>query len=181
MRRRLVRYVAVGAGFAVAAILRYRFVVDLNPPSAHLYSDMLAFVQRAQNVLDGRFVPWDTLFPPGEHLLLALSGVLFEGYDTLVVWAHLLAGLLTCYWIWRASERYLGRIGALPVLLASAVHFPFIGLAGFYLAETMFTAVLALLAFLCVRSRFPWDPGAAVWIGLTAAFGSVWKGTGAFF
>ena len=96
---------------ALAAALRYRFVVDLNPPSAHLYSDMLAFVQRAQNVLDGHFVPWDTRFPPGAHLLLALSGFLFDGYDTLVVWTHLTAGVLTCYWMWRASEPYLGRTG----------------------------------------------------------------------
>jgi hypothetical protein len=180
-RRRLARRATAVALLALAAALRYRFVVDLNPPSAHLYSDMLAFVQRAQNVLDGHFVPRDTLFPPGEHLLLALSGFLFDGYDTLVVWTHLAAGVLTCYWMWRASEPYLGRTGALTVLLASAVHFPFIGLAGFYLSETVFTAVLALLVYLCATRQFPWQPGTAFAIGLTVAFGSLWKGTHAFF
>jgi hypothetical protein len=94
-RRRLARRATVVALLALSAALHYRFVVDLNPPSAHLYSDMLAFVQRAQNVLDGHFVPWDTLFPPGEHLLLALSGFLFHSYDTLVVWTHLTTGALT--------------------------------------------------------------------------------------
>jgi hypothetical protein len=178
--RRIERCFAAGL-LAIAAWLRYRFIFELNPPSQHLYSDMLAFVRRAQNVLDGRFVPYDTLFPPGQHLLIALSGALFDGYDTLVVWAHLGAGVLTCYWVWRAAERLLGRSAALAVLVMVTFHLPFIGLAGFYLAETMFTAFLSLLFLLLARSTFPPGPLWASGVALVATAATFWKGTNALF
>ncbi len=141
---------------------------------------MLAFVERAQRLLDGRFEQSDTLFPPGQHLLIALSGVLFHGYDTLVLWTHLATGLLACFWMWRGAERFLGRRGALPVLVVGIFHFAFIGLAGYYLAETVFTALVALLFYLLCTRPFPWRPGRAFAVGLVAALGTVWKGTNTF-
>ena len=147
--------------FLAAVVLRYVFIFRLHPPSRYIFSDMAGFVNRAQHIIDHRFPLDDTIFPPGQHLLIAASGVLFHGYDTLVLWAHLIAGVLTCYWVWKGSERYLGRTGSITALGACTFHFPFIALGGYYLAETVFTSLLALLFLLTARMPFPWTPSPA--------------------
>jgi hypothetical protein len=172
---------SAGVLFVSAFVFRYLFIFRWHPPSGYIFSDMAGFVTRAQHLIDHRFPLNDTLFPPGEHLLIAASGSLFHGFDTLVVWVHLIAGILTCYWVWKAAKVYLGKIGALVVLAVCAFHFPFIALSGYYLAETVFTGLLALLLFLTARMPFPWGRGRSVSIGIVAALGLVWKGNNVFF
>jgi len=178
---RAARAVAVAALFLAAAWLRARFLFAWSPPGDLVFSDMRGFVERAQNLLDGRMLPNDVLYPPGQHLLIALSARLLGGSDTLVLGAHLAAGLLTCFWMWRGSERLLGRGPAIAVLAIAAFHFPFLALSGTYLAETIFTAWLALLFFLLARWKFPWNPREALAIGVVAAAGTLWKGTNQLF
>jgi hypothetical protein len=173
-------YVGVLALLLGGLVLRYRFAVALNPPSEHVFSDMAGFVRRAQHFIDGQFPPSDTLFPPGEHLLLALSGLLLGGYDTIAVWVHLIAGVAVCYWVARAAEHHVGRGGALTTLLLCVIHFPFIALGGYYLAETVFAALLALLFLLMSAAPFPWTLRRSAAVGAVAALGLVWKGNNVF-
>jgi hypothetical protein len=175
------RTIAILALLAAALGLRYLFTFELNPPSDHIFSDMAGMVQRAQHVVDGQFVRSDTLFPPGEHLLLAASGFLLSGYDTLALWLHVIAGVLTCYWVAKATECYAGKSGSLTALLVCVFHFPFIALSGYYLAEAVFTALLAALFLLMSRAPFPWSARRAACIGAVAAFGLVWKSTSVLF
>jgi hypothetical protein len=177
----ILRTLGVLALLAAALGLRYLFVFELNPPSDNVFSDMAGFVRRAQNILDGRFVRADTLFAPGEHLLLAASGRLLDGFDTLALWVHVIAGVATCYWVSKAAEHHLGKSEALATLVLCVLHFPFIALSGYYLAETVFTALLALLFLLMSRAPFPWSPGLALSIGAVAALGLLWKGTNVLF
>jgi hypothetical protein len=177
----IVQISSVGVLFLTAIALRYVFIFRLNPPSEYVFSDMAGFVNRAQHILDRRFLLDDTLFPPGQHLLIAASGLLFDGHDTLVLWTHLIAGVLTCYFVWKGAEIYLGKRASLIALVACTFHFPFIALGGYYLAETVFTALLALLFFLTARASFPWTARRAVCIGIVAALGLIWKGNNVFF
>lgn len=172
---------SIWALFLAAIVLRYLFIFRLHPPSEYIFSDMAGFVYRAQHIIDRQFPLEDTLNPPGQHLLIAASGVLFDGHDTLVLWVHLIAGVLTCYLVWKGSEECLGRTASIIALVACTFHFPFIALGGYYLAETVFTTLLALLFFLTARMSFPWNPRRATCIGMVAALGLVWKGNNVFF
>lgn len=177
----LIQSLVILALLAVAVRLRYLFIFELNPPIEHVFSDMEGFLRRAQRLIEGRFVRSDTLFAPGQHLLVAASAVLLDGYDTLVRWVHLAAGVFTCYWVTAAAERLIGRKGALTTLVLCVFHFPFIALGGYYLAETVFTAILAVLFLLMSKTAFPWPSRLATAIGATAGLGLVWKGTNVFF
>lgn len=177
----LLRTLAAVALLAVAVRLRYVFIFELNPPIENIFSDMGGFMHRAQRAIDGEFVRSDTLFAPGQHLLLAASAVLLHGYDTLVVWVHLVAGVFTCYWVATAAEQFVGKRGSLTTLVLCVFHFPFIALGGYYLAETVFTALLALLFLFMSKSPFPWAPRLSQAIGAIAGLGLVWKGTNVLF
>jgi hypothetical protein len=87
----------------------------------------------------------------------------------------------TCYWIARAAGIYTGARLSPSALLISAFHFPFIALTGYYLAETVFTAIIAVLSFLVARDPFPWPRRRAAIIGALAGASLIWKSTSVAF
>lgn len=165
---------------ALAGWVRYHYVFEWHPPELFAFSDMGLYVERARDILAGGTDPEQAFQPIGYPLLLALS--LRLGKDlALVDWTHVVAGWLTVVLVWRASARWLRGWSHLAVLAIAALHFPFIALSGFFMAETVFTLQLALLAYCLSRFPFPWKPGHALVLGAVYMSGLWFKGNDTFF
>jgi hypothetical protein len=165
---------------ALAGWVRYHYVFEWHPPEAFAFSDMGLYVERARDILAGGTDPEQAFQPIGYPLLLALS--LRLGRDlALVDWTHVVAGWLTVVLVWRASARWLRGWSHLAVLAIAALHFPFIALSGFFMAETVFTLQLALLVYCLSRFPFPWKPTHALVLGAVYMSGLWFKGNNTFF
>jgi hypothetical protein len=175
-RRRWVAAVLV----AVAGFVRYDFVFDWHAPEYSVFSDMAIYVGRAQEILGGYWNESQGFQPLGYPLLLAFSLRTF-GTFALVDWVHVLLGWSTVVLVWRASARWIGGWLSLVVLGIAALHYPFIALSGFFLAETVFTFLLALLFYVLARFAFPWRTGSAFVVGLVYMSALWFKGNDTFF
>jgi hypothetical protein len=149
---------------ALAGWIRYRFVFEWHPPNNHVFSDMANYVERARQLRQGYTDEYQSFQPLGYPLILAAS-LKFAGNASLTYWTHVACGWATVGLVWRATSRWLGERAGLFALALSALHYPFISLSGFFLAETVFTFQLAALAYLLVRCAFPWRAPVAFAIG----------------
>jgi hypothetical protein len=165
---------------ALAGWIRYRFVFDWHPPECFVFSDMGGYVDRAHELVRGHVSESLGFQPIGYSLVLAQS-LRLVGDFTLADWAHVVCGWATVVLVWRASSRWLRERAGLFVLGITALHFPFISLSGFFVAETFFTFQLALLFYCLARFAFPWKPIAALAIG-ALYMSALWiKGNNTFF
>jgi hypothetical protein len=165
---------------ALAGWLRYHYVFEWHPPELFAFSDMGLYVERARDIVAGGTDPEQGFQPLGYPLLMALS--LRLGRDlALVDWIHVVAGWLTVVLVWRTSARWLRGWSHLAVLAIAALHFPFIALSGFFMAETVFTLQLALLAYCLSRFSFPWKPSRALVLGIVYMSALWFKGNDTFF
>lgn len=135
-------WVAIGAG----AIFRVAWTLGWHRPFDHVYSDMLGYVDRASRLAaGGPFDRFDTFYPPGTHVLLALPFKIFGRGDAgmwagAILWS-LLSAVIPLL-AWRVARRLIGpRAGAITGILAAAWPL-FIAYGGFFLSETPSIAVL---------------------------------------
>jgi hypothetical protein len=155
----------IAAGLiAAATAIRAVFIFVVHPPDDFVYSDMQSYVDEAYRILAGLRDRSLLFHPLGYPLLLALSIHLTQTLS-IVVLLQLLMSVATVVLTWRASARFLREGPALVVLALAAVHVPFISLDGFFMAETAFAFLLALLFYLLAARPFPWSPAYALAAG----------------
>jgi 4-amino-4-deoxy-L-arabinose transferase-like glycosyltransferase len=159
--------VAVLAG----AVLRVVWGLVIHSPFAYLYSDMGAYVARAQRLATGADLQrFDAFFPPGTHMLLAAPMTLF-GTEQAGLWAGaiLWCGLSAAipFFAWRFTRLLLTPAAAALTALFCALWPLYITYGGYFTSETPSLALL--LASLWAGYRAVRLSGrSAGWLGLVA-------------
>jgi hypothetical protein len=164
---------------AVGSVLRALFVFRWHRPELYVFSDMAGYVTHARGVMRGIVDPSLVFQPMGYPLWLAaiVKVVGFTGAKL----AQVVMGSATLYLVWDISRRFLPRGAALTALVIAVLHVPFIALEGFFLSETLFAFLLALLVLFLVRFRFPWSPLQGLALGTVFICGHWVRGNNAFF
>lgn len=177
---------------ALALVVRLVWVHAVHPPEETLWSDMAAYIGRAERLVAepfGRFAD-EAFFPFGTHYLLALPLALFGpgSYGACATWwailsaacvpfAYQLGGRLSGGADWPdmdpgddrlATANLVARLSAGFV----AIYYPLIAYAGYFLSETPFALCLVASAWFALRlaDRGRWAD--AWWLGIAAAVGA---------
>jgi hypothetical protein len=177
--RRLARANAVL--LALGSMLRLDFIFTLHPPELHAYSDAGNYLSNAQEIARGVFGVHQLFQGVGYPVLLAWAIKLGHGSYFPLYAIHWAASTATLVLMWRGTARLLGERAATWTLFLAAFHFPFVSLSGFFLAETIYTLVIAALYYCLARWRFPWSTGKGAALGAIFMIGHAIKGLNAFF
>jgi 4-amino-4-deoxy-L-arabinose transferase-like glycosyltransferase len=146
---------AIGSIIAGTA---FRFVwgLLLHPPLNYVYSDMGGYVERAIRVATGGALSrFDTFYPPGTHLLLALPLWLF-GHGRPGLWAGSVLWFFLSAVVpllaWRVALRLISPPAAAITAMLCAIWPLFITYGGFFLSEIPSIAFLLLMLWLAMRA-----------------------------
>jgi 4-amino-4-deoxy-L-arabinose transferase-like glycosyltransferase len=147
-----------------------------------IFSDMSGYVRRADQISRGEYSLRFHFFQPiGYSLWLALCRWLAGGEWWLVKLTHVAMVWLSVFLGWRAARRILPPNWDLLAFALMSLHAQWWALAGFALAETLYTFLITVLLWSTVR----WveRPGVlhAVMAGLSFGLAFFVKGTAAFF
>jgi 4-amino-4-deoxy-L-arabinose transferase-like glycosyltransferase len=159
------------AAVLAGAVLRVVWGLVIHPPFDFLYSDMGAYVARAQRLATGADLQrYDAFFPPGTHMLLAAPMTLF-GTERAGLWAGavLWCGLSAAipFFAWRFARLLLTPAAAALTALFCALWPLYITYGGYFTSETPSLALL--LASLWAGYRAVRLSGrSAGWLGLVA-------------
>jgi dolichyl-phosphate-mannose-protein mannosyltransferase len=144
---------SVGLG----ALIRVLVVLVLYPPTDHIYSDQLGYVQRAMRVAElAPLDRYDAFYPPGTHLLLAVPFALVGVDDAGLLAGAVLWGILsslTPYFMWRYARLVLSPAAAALTAAFCALWPIHIAYAGHFLSETPALAFLVASLWLAERAR----------------------------
>ena len=156
-------------------------VFALYPMEQAIYSDMGNYVRRASEISQGEYSLINYVQPIGYPLWLALCRWLAGGEWWLVKLTHVAMVWLSVFLGWRAARRILPPNWDLLALLFMSMHAQWWALAGFALAETLYTFLITVLLWSTVR----WveRPGVlhAAIAGFSFGLAFFVKGTAAFF
>jgi 4-amino-4-deoxy-L-arabinose transferase-like glycosyltransferase len=127
-------------------IVRIFWGLVVHPPFDYLYSDMGAYVERAQRLAMGAGLQrYDAFFPPGTHILLAAPMALF-GTQRAGLWA---AAVLWCalsaaipLFAWRLARLLLTPAAAALTALFCAFWPLYVTYGGYFTSETPSLAFL---------------------------------------
>jgi 4-amino-4-deoxy-L-arabinose transferase-like glycosyltransferase len=152
-------------------IVRIVWGLVIHPPLDHLYSDMGAYVERAQRLAVGAGLQRaDAFFPPGTHVLLAAPMTLFGAeraglWGGAVLWCALSAAIP--FFAWRLARLLLTPPAAALTALFCAFWPLYITYGGYFTSET--PSLAFLLASLWAGYRAAQLSGRkAGWLGLAA-------------
>lgn len=160
-----VNAVIVGA----AARIMWTFVV--HPPTEYVYSDMRAYVLRAERLASGGPLgPVDAFFPPGTHALIAVP-IKVVGHGDAGLWGAAclwcVMSIVTVWIAWRLARELLTPAAAAITAVLSAASPLFISFGGYFTSETPATAFL--IAALWAGRRATRRQGRAGLLGALAA------------
>jgi 4-amino-4-deoxy-L-arabinose transferase-like glycosyltransferase len=138
------------------AAIRLVWGLFLHPPLNYVYSDMGGYVDRAIRVATGGALSrFDTFYPPGTHLLLALPLSIF-GHGRRGLW------VASVFWVllsavvpllaWRVALRFMSRPAAAITATLCAIWPLFITYGGFFLSEIPSIVFLLLTLWLAMRA-----------------------------
>ena len=154
-----VALISIGAG----AVVRVIAGLWLHPPLNYVYSDSQGYVNRAIRLAKGvRLNRFDTFFPPGTHIILALPLKIFGTGRTGLWAASVLWTLLSCAvpWLaWRFSLRVMSRRAAAVTTALCAAWPLFIAYGIFFMSEI--PSLVLLLATLILAFRVAETTGRA--------------------
>jgi 4-amino-4-deoxy-L-arabinose transferase-like glycosyltransferase len=159
------------ASVLAGVIVRIIWGLMIHPPLEYLYSDMGAYVERAQRLAMGASLQRpDTFFPPGTHILLAAPMSLF-GTERVGLWGGALLWCLLSAAIplfaWRLARLLLNPPAAALTALSCAFWPLYITYGGYFTSETPSLAfLLASLWAGYLASRL--SGRKALWVGLAA-------------
>jgi 4-amino-4-deoxy-L-arabinose transferase-like glycosyltransferase len=145
------------ASVLAGVIVRIIWGLVIHPPLDYLYSDMGAYVERAQRLATGAGLQRsDALFPPGTHILLAAPMTLL-GTEQAGLWG---GALLWCalsaaipFFAWRLARLLLTPAAAALTALLCAFWPLYITYGGYFTSET--PSLAFLLASLWAGYRGP--------------------------
>jgi 4-amino-4-deoxy-L-arabinose transferase-like glycosyltransferase len=145
--------VSIAAGTALRGV----FGLLLHPPLDYVYSDMQGYVTRAVRLADGVTLNrFDTFFPPGTHIVLALPLRIF-GTGRAGMWAAaVLMTLISCavpLLAWRCATRLMSPKPAAVTAFLTALWPLYMIYGGFFLSEIPSVAALLLTIWLAFRVR----------------------------
>jgi 4-amino-4-deoxy-L-arabinose transferase-like glycosyltransferase len=159
------------ASVLAGVIVRIIWGLVIHPPFDHLYSDMGAYVERAQRLAVGAGLQrTDAFFPPGTHALLAAPMTLFGTervglWGGAVLWCVLSAAIP--FFAWRLARLLLTPPAAALTALFCAFWPLYITYGGYFTSET--PSLAFLLASLWAGYRAARLSGReAGWFGLAA-------------
>jgi len=141
----------------VGAAIRVLVVLDLYPPTDHVYSDSLGYVDRAMRVAAGAPLDrYDAFYPPGTHLLLAIPFWLLGNDRTglvagAVLWTILSA--LTPFFMWRYARLLLSPAAAALTALFCALWPIHIAYGGHFMSEIPALAFMVGSLWLAERAH----------------------------
>jgi len=146
--------VAVGS-IAGGTVLRAVFGLWLHPPLNYAYSDMRGYITRAVRLAAGaKLNRFDTFFPPGTHIVLALPLRVF-GTGRAGLWAASVVWFLISSSVpllaWRFARRLMPPKAAAITALLTAFWPLYVIYGGFFLSEIPATAALLLTLWLAFR------------------------------
>ncbi|MDQ3498197.1 MAG: glycosyltransferase family 39 protein [Actinomycetota bacterium] len=159
------------ASVLAGVIVRIIWGLVIHPPFDYLYSDMGAYVERAQRLAAGAGLQRsDAFFPPGTHILLAAPMTLF-GTERAGLWV---GAMLWCalsaaipLLAWRLARLLLTPAAAALTALFCAFWPLYITYGGYFTSET--PSLAFLLASLWAGYRAGRLSGSqAGWLGLAA-------------
>ncbi len=139
------------------AALRVAWTLGVHPPVDHVFSDMRAYVNRANRLAEGHELSrYDAFYPPGTHVLLAIPLRIFgTGRGGLWAASVLWASLSGCipYLGWRVARWFLSPRGAALAAGVIAVWPLSVTYGGYFLSETPTTVCLLLVVWLSLECR----------------------------
>ncbi|TMK18936.1 MAG: glycosyltransferase family 39 protein [Actinobacteria bacterium] len=149
------RFAVISIG--VGAVVRILFGLWLHPPLNYVYSDAQGYVTRAARLASGTTLNrFDTFFPPGTHILLALPLRIF-GTGRAGLWAaSVLWLILSCsvpLLAWRVAARVMTPKAAAITAALCAVWPLFIAYGGFFMSEIPSVVILLATILLAFRVR----------------------------
>jgi 4-amino-4-deoxy-L-arabinose transferase-like glycosyltransferase len=152
------------------ALLRLVYLL-IHPPDAHIYSDMLGYVTRAQALAAGApLIRYDAFYPPGAHMLLAAPlWLLGGGHGGLAAtgWLWWLLSSLVPLATWRLARQLVSPPAAMLAAALAAANPLLIAYGGFFTSEIPATAALLGALWLGVAAgRRP--GGGSIPLGLAA-------------
>jgi 4-amino-4-deoxy-L-arabinose transferase-like glycosyltransferase len=145
------------AALVAGAVLRVLFGLILHPPLDYVYSDMQGYVTRATRLVDGSTLNrFDTFFPPGTHMILALPLKLL-GTGRGGLWAaSVLWTAISCsvpLLAWRFATRVMSTKAAAITAILVSLWPLYIAYGGFFMSEIPSVASLLLTLWLAFRAR----------------------------
>ena len=159
------------ASVLAGVIVRIIWGLVIHPPLDYLYSDMGAYVERAQRLATGAGLQRsDAFFPPGTHVLLAAPMTLFGTeraglWGAAVLWCALSAAIP--FFAWRLARLLLTPAAAALTALFCAFWPLYITYGGYFTSET--PSLAFLIASLWAGYRAVRLSGReAGWLGLAA-------------
>lgn len=159
------------ASVLAGVVVRIVWGLVIHPPSDYLYSDMGAYVERAQQLASGAELRrFDAFFPPGTHMLLSGVMVFFDA-ELARLWAGaVLWCALSCaipFFAWRLARLLLAPPAAALTALLCAFWPLYVTYGGYFTSET--PSLAFLLASLWAGYRAVRLSGrSAAWLGLAA-------------
>lgn len=166
--------------FVAALVVRLHWDLVVHPPGEYIYSDMNGYVQRADRMLEHGLAPheYSSFFPYGTHWLVAGVKLLFgrENYAAVgVVYATMAAvAVALAYCIARRASAF-SRFVAPAVGLIGIFYYPQLSLAGYILSEIPFHTFLVAATFFALRLVDHGRMRDAVWMGVCAGIGMVFR------
>jgi hypothetical protein len=166
--------------FLAALVVRLHWTLVVHPPGDYIYSDMNGYVQRADRMLDHGLEPheYSSFFPYGTHWLVAGIKFLFgrENYAAVGVVYGLMAAIAVAlaFCIARRASAF-SRFVAPAVGLVGIFYYPQFSLAGYILSEIPFHTFLVAAVFFALRLVDHGRMRDAVWMGVCAAIGMVFR------
>ena len=159
------------ASVLAGVIVRIIWGLVIHPPLDYLYSDMGAYVERAQRLATAAGLQRpDAFFPPGTHILLAAPMTLFGTervglWGGAVLWCLLSAAIP--FFAWRLARLLLNPPAAALTALFCAFWPLYITYGGYFTSETPSLAfLLASLWAGYLAGRL--SGRKALWLGLAA-------------
>jgi hypothetical protein len=163
----------------LALVVRLIWNLWVHPPLDYVFSDMAAYLERAQTGIDhpdGRF-GYFTLFPWGTHVLLGLVKRLFGREPRVAIGVlYAVMGALSVSFTFALARRFARRTWAPRVVGAVlVVYYPWLSLGGYVLSETPFTLFLCATAWSALRLADRGRPRDAWLFGLAIALASIFR------
>lgn len=166
----------------IAFAVRIIFLFQSKALADQIWSDMYEYTVKADQVLDGIWRETHFFQSIGYSLVIALFKKSFKDWGFALASFQAILSFLTVYIIFVTTQASFGRKVALITLFFTSLHIPWIVFINLALPETIFTFLLAVLAWLSLKIVTIERPHiwyAIAW-GLTFLAGFWLKGTHVF-
>lgn len=181
---RLLPLVLSLGAYLLGVILRYQFIFVQNRPTdpANIFGDIDWYVYESGRIFETGYVPtlYDTLFPPGESIYIAVMRWLDPSLQALVATQWILSCLVPLI-LGYTAYRLFGLRNALYVFGLSSLYFPLWEYFGYLFSEgpflfTMYLAFMLLILSIQAKSTSEatlWGILTGLALGSCATFKSV--------